>query len=184
MIEEDLFFPGQPPDVLSPSRSPTPVPYIATPPTSTQHRSNGKYHDLNEQRNFSQFGSAVTLTDTATGPVIYPPSLPSTIGTTNTLTIPNSIRNTDTINLSSNSDLLYSDSLRPAPGAPLNPRDHSLLEYIYTEMHASRFINLSPLSLLANSFPVYFKREFGRSLPSLNSNWLMEPLQMYGRTHR
>lgn len=160
MIEEDLYFPGQSPDPLSPSRSPTPVPCIAT---STHHPSDGKYHDLNEQRNFSQFESAVTLTDTTTGPIIYPPRLSSTIGTTNTLTIPTSIRNTDTINSPGNSDLLYSDNLRPAPGAPLNPRDHSLLEYIYTEMHASRFINLSPLSLLANSLPLYFKRELARS---------------------
>jgi hypothetical protein len=160
MIEEDLCFPGQSPDPPSPSRSPTPVPYIAT---LTHLPSNGKYHDLNEQRNISQFGSAVTLTDSTPGPVIYLPPLSNTIGTTSTLTIPTLIRNTDTINSSGNSDLLYSDSLRPAPGAPLNPRDHSLLEYIYTEMHASRFINLSPLSLLANSLPLYFKRELVRS---------------------
>jgi len=159
MIEEDLFFPGQSPDPLSPSRSSTPVPCIATP---THHPLNGRYHDFDEQRNFSQFGSAVALTDTTTGPVIYPPPLSSTIGTTSTLTITSSIRTTDTLNSPGNSDLLYSDSLRPAPGAPLNPRDHSLLEYIYTEMHASRFINLSPLSLLANSMPLYFKRELAR----------------------
>ena len=160
MIEEDLFFPGKSPDPPSPSRSSTPVPCIATP---IHHPSDGKYHDLNEQQNFSQFESAVTLTDTTIGPVIYPPRLSSTIGTTNTLTIPTSIRSTDNINSPGNSDLLYSDSLRPAPGAPLNPRDHSLLEYIYTEMHASRFINLSPLSLLANSLPLYFKRKLSRS---------------------
>ena len=159
MIEEDLFFPGQPPYPVSPSRSRTPVPNIATP---SHYLSNGKYHDLNEQRNLSQSGSAVTLTDITTGPVIYPPPLSSTIGTSSTLTIPTSIRSTDTLNLPGSSDLLYSDGLRPAPGAPLNPRDHSLLEYIYTEMHASRFINLSPLSLLANSLPLYFKRELAR----------------------
>src|ERR1700722_11624811 len=34
---------------------------------------------------------------------------------------------------------------------------HRLLERIYTEMHESRFINLSPLSLLANSLRLYFK---------------------------
>ena len=155
-----MFFPGQSPDPLSPSRSPTPVPYIATP---THHPSNGKYHDLNEQRNSSQFGSAMSLTDTTTGPVIYPPRFSSTIGTTSTSTIPASTRNIDSSNSPGDSDLLYSDGLRPAPGAPLNPRDHSLLEYIYTEMHASRFINLSPLSLLANSLPLYFKRELARS---------------------
>jgi hypothetical protein len=39
----------------------------------------------------------------------------------------------------------------------VNPWDHSLLERIYTEMHESRFINLAPLSLLANYLGVYFK---------------------------
>ena len=38
--------------------------------------------------------------------------------------------------------------LDPSPTQPLNPRDHSLLTRIYEEMHADRFINLSPLSLM------------------------------------
>jgi hypothetical protein len=79
-------------------------------------------------------------------------------------TLPTSIRNTDTIDLPGNSDHFHSENLRPS-GAPLNPRDHSLLEYIYTEMHATRFINLSPLSLLANSLPVYFNSELGSLRP-------------------
>ncbi|THH27875.1 hypothetical protein EUX98_g6306 [Antrodiella citrinella] len=41
--------------------------------------------------------------------------------------------------------------------APVNPRDHSTLEFIYNEMHAARFINLEPLSLLANTLTLYFK---------------------------
>lgn len=47
--------------------------------------------------------------------------------------------------------------LRTLPRPPANPRDHRLLEKIYKEMHGSRFINLSPLSLLANSIGLYFK---------------------------
>lgn len=47
--------------------------------------------------------------------------------------------------------------LRTLPKPPPNPRDHALLERIYTEMQASRFINLTPLSLLANSLGLYFK---------------------------
>ncbi|KAJ6605681.1 hypothetical protein B0H10DRAFT_2076669 [Mycena sp. CBHHK59/15] len=47
--------------------------------------------------------------------------------------------------------------LRTLPKAPPNPRDHSLLEGIYNEMNASRFINLSPLSLLANLVGLHFK---------------------------
>lgn len=42
-------------------------------------------------------------------------------------------------------------------GGVQDPRDHSVLEHIYAEMHAERFINLAPLSLLANSLPLYFK---------------------------
>jgi hypothetical protein len=182
MIEEDLFFPGQSPDPLSPSRSPTPIPYSTTPDTSTHYPPNGTYHNLNEQRNLSEFGSAVTITDATTGPHIYPPRLPSTIGTTSMLTIPSSIHNTDTINLPGSLDLLYSDNLRPAPGAPLNPRDHSLLEYIYTEMHAARFINLSPLSLLANSLPVYFESGFGSHSPIAHF-WLTDESIADVRSH-
>ncbi|KAJ7644197.1 hypothetical protein FB45DRAFT_735765 [Roridomyces roridus] len=47
--------------------------------------------------------------------------------------------------------------LRSLPKPPPNPRDHSLLEGIYNEMNATRFINLSPLSLLANLVGLYFK---------------------------
>ncbi|KAJ7288242.1 hypothetical protein C8J57DRAFT_1214434 [Mycena rebaudengoi] len=47
--------------------------------------------------------------------------------------------------------------LRTLPKAPQNPRDHTLLEGIYNEMNASRFINLSPLSLLANLVGLHFK---------------------------
>ncbi|EPQ54467.1 hypothetical protein GLOTRDRAFT_121617 [Gloeophyllum trabeum ATCC 11539] len=50
-----------------------------------------------------------------------------------------------------------SDLVRTSPKAPVNPRDHSLLEKIYTEMHSSRFINLAPLSLLGNYLSSYFK---------------------------
>ncbi|KAF5369539.1 hypothetical protein D9758_002781 [Tetrapyrgos nigripes] len=47
--------------------------------------------------------------------------------------------------------------LRTLPKPPTNPRDHSLLEMIYQEMHASRFINLAPLSLLPNLLGIHFK---------------------------
>lgn len=43
---------------------------------------------------------------------------------------------------------------------PTDPRDHSLLEYIYSEMHAARFINLEPLALLTNSLSLYFTGTF------------------------
>ncbi|KAG6849932.1 hypothetical protein H0H93_003461 [Arthromyces matolae] len=47
--------------------------------------------------------------------------------------------------------------LRTIPKAPPNPRDHSLLEGIYTQLLGSRFINISPLALLANYVGFYFQ---------------------------
>ncbi|KAK0201813.1 hypothetical protein DFS33DRAFT_1023858 [Desarmillaria ectypa] len=46
---------------------------------------------------------------------------------------------------------------RSLPKEPPNPRDHSLLETIYKEMQGSRFINMSPLSLLPNALGLHFK---------------------------
>jgi hypothetical protein len=47
--------------------------------------------------------------------------------------------------------------LRTVPQPPVNPRDHSMLENIYTLMLESRFINTSPLALLGNSLGLHFK---------------------------
>jgi hypothetical protein len=52
---------------------------------------------------------------------------------------------------------IQSPILPPPPTPPRNPRDHSLLEFIYSEMLASRFINVAPLSLLANTLGIHFK---------------------------
>ncbi|CCM01546.1 uncharacterized protein FIBRA_03604 [Fibroporia radiculosa] len=40
--------------------------------------------------------------------------------------------------------------------APVNPHDHSLLEFIYNEMHSARFINLAPISVVGSAFQVHF----------------------------
>lgn len=45
----------------------------------------------------------------------------------------------------------------PTAEIPLNPRQHKLLQVMYTEMHATRFVNLAPLSLLENYVRTYFK---------------------------
>ncbi|KAI9465573.1 hypothetical protein BJY52DRAFT_593170 [Lactarius psammicola] len=155
MVEEDLFFPGRFLDPPHQPRSTTPRPsFIA--PLPIHYQPNGLYHDTNDQWSFSQRGSTSTSTSAFYNPSIYSPSLPSVIGTTSVSTLPVSLHDTDTMSSLDNSIRLSSDSSRQESGAPLNPRDHSLLEYIYTEMHAARFINLSPLSLLAHSFPLYF----------------------------
>lgn len=45
----------------------------------------------------------------------------------------------------------------PTAEIPPNPRQHKILEVIYTEMHAVRFVNLAPLRLLENYIRTYFK---------------------------
>lgn len=40
--------------------------------------------------------------------------------------------------------------------APMNPRDHTILDTIYSEMLSSRFINAAPLSLLQNYLEYHF----------------------------
>lgn len=47
--------------------------------------------------------------------------------------------------------------LHPRGVVPPDPRDHTVLETIYNEMHSDRWINLSPLSLLANTVGSWFK---------------------------
>ncbi|KAI0632418.1 hypothetical protein C8Q77DRAFT_922881 [Trametes polyzona] len=47
--------------------------------------------------------------------------------------------------------------LRKVERPPVDPHDHSLLETIYDEMHAARFINLEPVSLLANLLPLHLR---------------------------
>lgn len=44
--------------------------------------------------------------------------------------------------------------------APLNPRDHTILETIYAEMLASRFINTNPLSIIQNYLEYHFFGEY------------------------
>ncbi|KAI0269749.1 hypothetical protein BC834DRAFT_569124 [Gloeopeniophorella convolvens] len=153
MIEEDLFFPGISPDSPPPTRSTTPVPYSTTPPSSSSHLSHGVYHSTNGQRRLSHNGLATATT--AFDSIIYSPMVPGMAVAAAMSTLPVPIHIGDSTSSMGGSSAL-SDSSRSVSSVPMNPRDHSLLEYIYTEMHAARFINLSPLSLLANSLPIYF----------------------------
>ena len=158
MVEEDLFFPGRFLDLPPQTRSTTPhTPF--TVPLPTHHQPNGLYPDINDRWSLSQNGSTSTSAPAFYNPSIYSPSLPSGIGTASLSTLPASLHDTDTVSSLDSSNRLSSNSSH-LEGAPLNPRDHSLLEHIYTEMHADRFINLSPLSLLAHSLPLYFESLF------------------------
>ena len=159
IVEEDLFFPGRfldPPPQPRSMTTRTP----STAPLPIHHQPNGLYHDTNDRWSLSQDGSTSTSATAFYNPYVYSPSLTSGIGTASMSTLPVSIHDTDTMSSLDTSNRLFSDSSRPAPGAPLNPRNHSLLEYIYTEMHSARFINLSPISQLAHSLPLYFESPF------------------------
>lgn len=57
---------------------------------------------------------------------------------------------------------------RNKPKELYNPRDHSFLEFIYSEMHAVRFVNLEPLALLHNSLSTIFNGRQSFSLPWLS----------------
>jgi len=45
-------------------------------------------------------------------------------------------------------------------GALTNPRDHSILQMAYNELHAARFINLTPLSILHSALTLHFRGMF------------------------
>ncbi|KAG8917193.1 hypothetical protein FRC01_002618, partial [Tulasnella sp. 417] len=44
-----------------------------------------------------------------------------------------------------------------APAMSKDPRDHSILEAIYTSMHEARFINVTPISIIQNYLVLHFK---------------------------
>ncbi|EKM51913.1 uncharacterized protein PHACADRAFT_262325 [Phanerochaete carnosa HHB-10118-sp] len=46
---------------------------------------------------------------------------------------------------------------KPEPKPAFDPRDHRLLEYIYNEMHALRFINLEPIAVITNAMSLIFR---------------------------
>jgi hypothetical protein len=156
MVEEDLFFPGrllEPPPRPRSTTTRTRTP--STAPLPIHHQPNGLYHDTKERWSLSQDGSTSTSTSAFYNPFVF-----SSSETASVSTLPVSLQDTDTFYSLDSSNPLLSDSSPLEPGAPLNPRDHTLLEYIYTGMHAARFINLSPLSLLAHSLPLYFESLF------------------------
>ena len=60
--------------------------------------------------------------------------------------------------------------VRTVPKVPLNPRDHVILETIYTGMHAKRFINLAPLSVIANGLSLWFKGTRNKLVQDVDSS--------------
>jgi hypothetical protein len=183
MIEEDLFFPGtQPSTDASPSDSDirsstessdfpiTPPPVLPKSGNTvifpSSHPSEGCV--ILPQNTHQDDPSRKPKPVVNEHPVHHPPR--------RVLTRPPPPRPTSMVKPVSAplySGLARSASMNPLPSAnlrgssylppPMTSRpggyvgDHCLLERIYIEMHEARFINLAPLSLLANSLSLYFK---------------------------
>ncbi|TFY52472.1 hypothetical protein EVG20_g10534, partial [Dentipellis fragilis] len=164
MIEEDLFFPGSHP-ATPPSRPPSPPSYLPTPPHSNDDHSTKRTIPPISTTNFSapQRSASFTNLSASTSSSSLPPTTqaPATPVSSSTSFSPpgNGLSPVPQgVEASPTRAAPYAPFLmRPVAKAPQNPRDHSLLEFIYNEMHAARFINLSPLSLLSNALPLYFK---------------------------
>ena len=77
-------------------------------------------------------------------------AISSTCSTGQVPTSPQNVR-------SSNSLIGCSPIFPPDPDMPPNPRQHKLLETIYTQMHAARSVSLSPTGLLDNCIRTHFK---------------------------
>ncbi|KAA1469908.1 hypothetical protein DENSPDRAFT_928486 [Dentipellis sp. KUC8613] len=164
MIEEDLFFPGSHP-ATPPSRPPSPLSYLPTPPHSNDDHSTKRTIPPITTSSLSppQPSASFTNLSASTSSSSLPPTTqaPATPGSSSTSFSPpgNGLSPVPQgVEASPTRAAPYAPFLmRPVAKAPQNPRDHSLLEFIYNEMHAARFINLSPLSLLSNALPLYFK---------------------------
>ncbi|PCH39988.1 hypothetical protein WOLCODRAFT_162007 [Wolfiporia cocos MD-104 SS10] len=134
MSEEDLFFPGVQHDLSPPATQPEPSPFKSAPS--------------------SRLASPSRRPRAPT-----PDSIPSARGesssSTHHLQSPGGSLLTNPSALRTAEDLLpFHSPTNPPP----NVRDHSMLEFIYNEMHAARFINLQPLSILNNLIPLHFSR--------------------------
>lgn len=148
MWEEDLYFPGCSDESASIIESPEPIhvhEYPPTPPhTESSHSSEPEATlspltyalPLHRDNAFSYSFDDVTrvkhaaLEDTVR-PIRPTPSTPNV----------------------SSTPMIFRSVAKP----PVNPHDHSLLRTIHDEMHAARFINIEPLSLLANLLPLHFR---------------------------
>lgn len=142
MWEEDLHFPGTRRESVSIIESPDPRHPPTPPRTDSSHSSEQdrtlppSAFSLHRSLAFSYSFDDVTRVKRPLFEDTRPP-LHAIPPTENAAQTPMLLRNLD----------------RP----PMNPHDHSLLETIYGEMHSARFINLEPVSLLANMLPLHFK---------------------------
>ncbi|KAI0826772.1 hypothetical protein BC628DRAFT_1319286 [Trametes gibbosa] len=148
MWEEDLCFPGSSREPVAINDTPGPRHVDEPPPTPPRTASS---HSSEQEGIFASH--------------LYPPPSPHSIAFSFSFDDVSHVKHAmleDTIRplrpKPSSTDV-SSTSLfaRSIEKPPINPHDHALLETIYDEMHAARFINLEPVSLLTNLLPLHLR---------------------------
>jgi len=148
------------------------IPYDSFPPHSPQHRSLSRPLLSVQTEQFSGdtipagFGSSSVSLLGAIGTVndtLMSRTRPSSVQTPNangSKAGPSSSNSATSTSLGSEPKPTTKPTpflLRMLTQTPTNPRDHTLLEIIWNEMLSSRWVNLSPLSLLTTYLEWHFK---------------------------
>ncbi|KAI0669238.1 hypothetical protein C8Q78DRAFT_203779 [Trametes maxima] len=144
MWEEDLRFPGSRREMVSVIE--TPEPKHVSPPTPPHTDSS---HSSEQERAAppSAFNPPIRK------PLVFSYSFDDVDRVKHAL-----LEDAPVLSIPSSTDVSSTSVLlRSIEKPPINPHDHSLLQTIYDEMHAARFINLEPLSLLANLLPLHLR---------------------------
>lgn len=166
MFEEELYFPGKPvyakaDELVDLDLSGSPPPSHHPSSDSLSPVSSTSTHVSSPLRteppfSFSMHGATMGHTPASSRSSLTTPShtsVASRMGFGRTplhrVTLPPTLEDDESS--------INSDQISASQKMTINPRDHSLLEFVYNEMHACRFINLEPLALLKYTIPLYFK---------------------------
>ena len=155
--EENLIPPAPPPKVI-PGRSTSMA--ISLSPSSSDvstsatglslSASESRFTDHSSDHNDDQLFSSTSATSEPTKLLSTTSSAASTSCTTNQAPTLNS-------HWSDDSGVDIRPVIAKKPDIPPNPRQHRLLDVIYTEMHAARSVNLTPIGLIENRIRTHFK---------------------------
>ncbi|OCH90906.1 hypothetical protein OBBRIDRAFT_834627 [Obba rivulosa] len=158
LFEEDLYFPGRLSELPSRSRQPSRPSWLSSPQARSNSLSPPPERDHLSDISLLAFGRSASPEPLSSSRSSS--RAPSTAPSRQDPSVTDSGWGEETVRPHEKSRLMYPFEI------PINPHDHSLLEAIYNEMHAARFINLRPLSLLTSTLSLYFKDV--RTHPPLN----------------
>ncbi|EMD40112.1 hypothetical protein CERSUDRAFT_81393 [Gelatoporia subvermispora B] len=157
LFEEDLYFPGKLSELPSRSRHASRPSWLSSPQVRSQSLSPPSERD--HVLDLSMFAIGRSASPEPLSSSRSSSRAPSTAPSRPEPSVTDSGWGEETLKPGEKRQLHLSE-------IPINPHDHSLLEAIYNEMHAARFINLRPLSLLTSTLSLYFKDV--RTHPPLN----------------